>query len=182
MELTAKQEQFAQAVAGGKTYADAYRKAYNCKKMSLNAIYVASCELMNNPKITLRIKEVQEEIRDRNNVVLDEVLREMARWLRFNLKSIMKEDGTMKNFEEMTDDEAACIVSFEVVELFEGKGKGREMIGYLKKVKLIDKRAISDQFMKHFGAYAPKKIEVEEDLSYLEDILSRIEGYEGFEK
>jgi phage terminase small subunit len=175
MDLTAKQEQFAQAVAEGKTYADAYRGAYDCKRMSVNSIYVKSSELMNNGKVTVRIKEIQEEIRDRNKVVLDEVLQEMSRWLRFNLKSIMKEDGTMKSFDEMTDEEAACIASLEVVELFEGKGKSREMIGYLKKVKLIDKRAISDQFMKHFGAYQDSKMKIEfEDLGHIEDLLNGI--------
>lgn len=173
-ELTPKQELFAQAVAEGKTYADAYREAYpTSKKWKNEAVWVKSSELMTNGKVQVRISELQEEIRERNKVVLDEVLREMARWLRFNLKSIMKEDGTMKSFEEMTDDEAACIASFEVVELFEGKGKEREMIGYLKKVKLIDKRAISDQFMKHFGAYQQSKTN-EEDLSYLDDLIKEI--------
>lgn len=175
MELTHKQELFAQEVAEGKTYADAYRKAYSCAKMSNNSIWCESSKLMENPKVAHRVREIQEETRDRNKVVLDEVLREMARWLRFNLKSIMKENGTMKSFDEMTDDEAACIASFEVVELFEGKGDNREMTGYLKKVKLIDKRAISDQFMKHFGAYQDAKMKVQfEDLSHLEDLLNGI--------
>ncbi|WP_297097844.1 terminase small subunit [uncultured Draconibacterium sp.] len=176
MDLTAKQELFAQAVAKGKTYADAYREAYpSSKKWKNEAVWVKSSELMTNGKVLVRVKEIQEEIQERNKVVLNEVLQEMARWLRFNIKSIMKEDGAMKSFEEMTDDEAACIASFEVVELFEGKGKDRTMIGYLKKVKLIDKRAISDQFMKHFGAYQDAKMKVQfEDLSHLEDLLKGI--------
>ena len=175
MELTPKQEQFAQLVATGKTYADAYRVAYSVKNMSVNSIYVKSSELINNGKITVRVSEIQEANLERNQVTLDEVLKEMARWLRFNLKSIIKEDGCIKSFEEMTDDEAACIASFENVELFDGVGKKRTMTGYLKKVKLIDKRAVSDQFMKKFGAYAATRIKLDdEDLEHIQDLVNSI--------
>jgi phage terminase small subunit len=175
--LTAKQENFCQLVAQGNTYSDAYRGAYNVgKRTSKNTVYVKSSELMDNGKVAVRIEEIQKETIKRNQATLDEVLNEMANWLRFNLKTLFKENGCMKEIHEMSDDEAACIASFEVTELFgpARKGKPREKIGFLKKVKLIDKRAVSDQFMKSFGAYIAKVKLDDDDLSFLEDIVNGI--------
>jgi phage terminase small subunit len=60
--LTGKQEKFAQEVAKErKSHAEAYRLAYETKNMSNEAIYVEACRLMDNPKVSLRIKELQEE-------------------------------------------------------------------------------------------------------------------------
>lgn len=178
MELTIKQEQFAQLVATGKTYSDAYREAYNCAKMSKNAIYVESSRLMDNPKIALFINQIREENLERNQVSLDEVLKEMSNWLRFDPAKLFDENYAVKPFAELPEGIRKCISSFEVVEQFEGRGKDRRVIGYLKKIRLIDKRAVSDQFLKKFGAYVNSKVtvEMEEDLSYLEDILARIEN------
>ena len=172
--LTHKQEAFAQAVASGKTYSDAYREAYDCKKMSVNSIYVKSSELMNNGKVTVRVKEIQEETRDRNKVVLDEVLKEMANWLRFDPIELFDENYALKSIADLPPQVRKTIASMEVVELYENIDKVKTKVGELKKVKFIDKRAISDQFMKHFGAYVTKVTHEIEDLSHLEDLLKGI--------
>lgn len=172
--LTPQQEKFAQLVASGSTYADAYRGAYNASKMAVNTIYVKSSELMSDGKITVRVKELKDKTIKRNEVTLDEVLKEMAEWLKFNVKTIFNENGTMKLLHEMTDQEASCIASYEVVELFGGSGETRAQIGELKKVKLIDKRAVADMFLRKLGAYIDNHKIIIEDLSYLDDILKGI--------
>lgn len=60
--LTAKQETFAQKIVEGMNQADAYRSTYNCKNMSDNAIYREASLLINNPKVTQRIKELRDEL------------------------------------------------------------------------------------------------------------------------
>ena len=62
MALTAKQEAFAQAVAGGMTQADAYRSAYDAENMGDNPIAVEACRLMADPNVSLRVKSLKEEI------------------------------------------------------------------------------------------------------------------------
>ena len=57
--LTAKQEEFAKAIVSGMNQADAYRSAYEAKKMSDNAIYREASLLMSNPKIAQRIEELR---------------------------------------------------------------------------------------------------------------------------
>ena len=60
--LTAKQEQFVQNIIQGMSQADAYRSAYNCKRMSDNAIYVNASKLVADAKVALRIKELREQL------------------------------------------------------------------------------------------------------------------------
>ena len=60
--LTPKQEEFAKRIVEGMNQADAYRSAYNCKRMSDNAIYVNASKLAADAKVTLRIKELRDEL------------------------------------------------------------------------------------------------------------------------
>ena len=64
--LTAKQEAFAQGIIQGLSYADAYRAAYDTKKMSTNAIYVESSKLVDNPKIAQRVAELRKALLNRS--------------------------------------------------------------------------------------------------------------------
>mgnify|MGYP001306923085 CR=1 FL=1 len=59
-QLTPKQERFAQLVAGGATYSDAYRGAYDVENMSDPSINTEASRLANDPKISPRIKALQE--------------------------------------------------------------------------------------------------------------------------
>ena len=56
--LTAKQEAFVQNIIQGMSQADAYRSAYDTKRMSDNAIYREASLLMSNPKIAQRLAEI----------------------------------------------------------------------------------------------------------------------------
>lgn len=173
--LTPQQEKFAQLVSEGKTYTDAYRESYPVSaKWKDESIWCESSKLMADTKVLQRVKELQEQTRKRNEVTLDEVLKEMANWLRFDVKSIFKKDGTMKALHEMTDQESSSISQYEVVELFGNNGDGKVQIGYLKKVKLLDKRAVADMFLKKFGAYIDTHKIIVEDLSHIEDVLNGI--------
>jgi phage terminase small subunit len=58
--LTANQESFARGIAEGKSYTDAYRSAYKTDRMSPEAVNVEASRLKDNPKISLRIKELRD--------------------------------------------------------------------------------------------------------------------------
>ena len=60
--LTAKQEQFVQNIIQGMSQADAYRSAYNCTRMSDNAIYVNASKLVADAKVALRLKELRDHL------------------------------------------------------------------------------------------------------------------------
>jgi phage terminase small subunit len=60
--LTQKQEKFVQCIIEGKSQAEAYRSAYNCEKMSDNAIYREASLLIDTPKVSQRLKEIREQM------------------------------------------------------------------------------------------------------------------------
>lgn len=60
MGLTPKQEKFCQNIVKGMSQADAYRDAYNTENMKDETVWSASCRLMNDCKVTARVKELTE--------------------------------------------------------------------------------------------------------------------------
>jgi phage terminase small subunit len=179
-KLTDKQEKFCQAVAEGKTYADAYKSAYNAKKMGINTIYVNSSVLMNNNKIAIRIKELKEDAIKRNQVTLDQVLEQLKNWLLFDPIELIDEDTeAVKSLKDMSKEARMSLAEIHVQEIW-GSGetpdrkKVKEKIGELKKIKFIDKRAVSDQFMKKFGAYVQDKADASSNLEAIKEIIEQI--------
>lgn len=77
MNLTDKQEKFAQCIAKGYTQADAYREAYDCEEMSDNCLYVNACKLMNNDKVAIRVKELKERALKRYDITVDDLIAEL---------------------------------------------------------------------------------------------------------
>lgn len=60
--LTIKQEKFVQNIMLGMSQADAYRASYNAKNMGDNAIYREASLLLENPKVTQRLKELRDQL------------------------------------------------------------------------------------------------------------------------
>lgn len=57
--MTHKQEAFAQAIASGKTQADAYRLAYNADNMKDASVWSKASVLMSDVKVTSRVEELR---------------------------------------------------------------------------------------------------------------------------
>lgn len=173
--LTPQQEKFAQLVSEGNTYADAYREAYPVSvKWKQNAVYVQSSILMSNSNIIVRVKELQDENRKRNQVTLDEVLQEMANWLRFDPADVMDEADCVKSIKQLPKKVRKSISEIRVQELYTNLDNVKTKIGEVKNIKFIDKRATADMFMKKFGQYIDTHKIVVEDVSHLKDLLDSI--------
>jgi phage terminase small subunit len=63
--LTAKQENFAQAIADGMSQSDAYRSAFNAEKMKPETIWARASELMADGKVAGRVKELRERLTEK---------------------------------------------------------------------------------------------------------------------
>lgn len=77
MKLTFKQEKFAELVASSEGQSEAYRKAYDAQNMNDNVISVEASRLMENPKITLRIKELRGPVITKTHKALEILLAEL---------------------------------------------------------------------------------------------------------
>ena len=175
-ELTDKQEKFAQAVAAGKTYADAYREAYPVsEKWKDESIWCESSKLMADPKVLQRVKQIQEQRAKANEVTLEEVIKELSEWLRFDPIEFFDEENCMKNIHDLSPVARKQIADIKIQELW-GKGMEGERvkIGEVKNIKFLDKQATADKFMRYFGAYLTNlKVSVD-DLAHIKDVIEGI--------
>ena len=83
----------------------------------------------------------------------ESVLRSLAQAVHFDPRKLYDEHGNLKPITELDDDTAMALSGVEVMEEFAGRGEKRELMGYTKKVKWLDKNAARDQAMKHLGMF-----------------------------
>tara|TARA_B100000767_G_scaffold269944_1_gene292707 strand:+ start:612 stop:1040 length:429 start_codon:yes stop_codon:yes gene_type:complete len=77
-KLTPKQDAFAMAYIETGNASEAYRTAYDVNdNTSDNTISVEASKLRKNPKITLRILELQELLRVRHSITVDSLTKEL---------------------------------------------------------------------------------------------------------
>ncbi len=60
--LTAKQEAFVQNIIQGMSQADAYRSAYDTKRMTEKSVWESASKLMANTKVATRLSELREQL------------------------------------------------------------------------------------------------------------------------
>jgi hypothetical protein len=168
-EITIKQESFCQSIAYKEFdfIWEAYKAHYSTKKMSQNAIYVEACKLMQHPKISLRIKEIEADIVSKSQSTLDEILIAMSKRVRMDIRTFYKGDGSLKQVHEWTEDQAMCVNEWDTKVFKDGETK-------VIKIKLSDLKGVWDMFMKKFGAYVTKHELTDETLDHLTDLLGEI--------
>ena len=114
--LTPKQEKFIMALINGMSQRQAYKFAYNCKKMKDTSIDVSACELFKKDKIQLRynqlIKEKQQNILKNVSNINSDLLSKVEKYKDDNetviefienaiLKSLPKEVLTQEELKEI---------------------------------------------------------------------------------
>lgn len=75
--LTLKQEAFCQAYIETGNASEAYRKAYQAEGMKPEVVNVKAVELLKNGKVSVRVDELKGEHRDRHNLTVDDLIREL---------------------------------------------------------------------------------------------------------
>lgn len=77
VKLTPKQEKFCQLYIELGNASEAYRQAYDCKKMKPESIHVNAAQLLESTKVALRMGELQAAHRQRHNLEVDDLLEEL---------------------------------------------------------------------------------------------------------
>lgn len=78
MGLTTQQEVFAMKVSEGMDNSEAYRFAYpNSKKWKDTSVHVNASKLRNSTKVSLRVKELQEELQKKSELTKERILEEL---------------------------------------------------------------------------------------------------------
>ena len=110
-------------------------------------------QLLQKPSVQAAIAARQKEREQRTAVAADRVLLEAARLALFDPRKLFNDDGSPKGITELDDDTAAAVAGIEVVEQFEGSGKERVLVGYLKKYRIADKNSALEKLFRHHGLY-----------------------------
>ena len=156
-QLTVKQERFAQKYIELGNGTEAYRQAYDAENMSTQrAISVEACRLLDNPKVALRIQQLEDLQLKRHAVTADRAIVEMAKIAFSDIRKAFDEKGNFKPIHELDDDTAAALAGIEIDELFEGFGRDREQVGNTRKIRIADKKAALDSLFKHLGLFTDK--------------------------
>ena len=118
-KLTVKQEKFVQCLFSGMSQREAYKTAYDAKNMKDEAIDVNASKLASSTKVALRLKELQDEFKERNMITVE--------WVLNNLKKVaercMQEEPVMtKDGDEYVE---SGVYKFE----HSGANKSLELLG-----------------------------------------------------
>lgn len=175
-KLTEKQEGFASDIANKKYkyHWEAYAANYGAEKMSKNTLYVKTCELLANGKVAVRVKELEEKIRAKEKITLDEIIVKLSQRVNMDLRAMFNDDNTFKNIKDLTQEQAMFLCSFEVTTAY--KGDSEEPIRVeVKKIKFESIKDMLDMLVRHYGGYA-KDEDKTSDIEHIKDIVEQLTG------
>lgn len=114
MKLSVKQEKFCNYYIECGNASEAYRRAYSCSNMKDESINVKAVELLNNGKITVRVKELQEELKRKSDITKEEVLNMLKNFMYADIRNFLTiKNGNVifKDSEDWTDEMAMQVES-----------------------------------------------------------------------
>lgn len=90
---------------------DAYRRAYSCEKMKDKQVWEESCKLLSNPKVAQRVKELQEEQKNKSDITKERILQELSGIAFSSIASMHNTWIERKEFGVLSDKEKSAIKS-----------------------------------------------------------------------
>lgn len=156
---TVKQQTFVNEILKGKSDSDAYRKAYNVKKMGDKAIRTEAAKLKKNPLIALLLEESKEKRQERVNFDADKVLSTLSDFIDADPIDIYNlENRCFLPIEDWPPVWRKMLTAIDNKELFSGKGKNAQKEGDIVKIKFIDKMRAIENIGKHVSVNAFKEV------------------------
>lgn len=161
-KLTIKQENFCLEIIKGANASDAYRSAYNCKRMKPTSINRLAKAMMDNIKIASRIDELRAPVIKAAQIDATYVLNRLSAIDEMDLLDIMHDDLTLKPLSEWPKIWRQFVSGIDLHELRAGQGSAEAAIAFIKKLKWPDKVKNLELIGKHVTVQAFKeKLDVE---------------------
>lgn len=148
--LTVKKEAACQAYIKLGDKSAAYRSVFNTSRMKPETVNQRAYELFKESEVTARIEFLQQNIANRNEIEIDELVKCLAGMVRFDVGELYDENGQLKQIHEMSLTARQMITQLDTFEQHDNKG---EFIGTTKKIRTIPKLDAIEKLMKHLGAY-----------------------------
>lgn len=126
-------------------------------------------ENLTKPDIQEAIREAMNERSKRTEITQDRVLQELARIAYSDPRHLYDEDGSLKPIHELSDEAAASLAGFEVLE---APADG----GVVKKIKRWDKLKALDLLCEHLGI--KRGVTSEQNKDPIDDIFAALDDIE----
>jgi len=140
-----------------------YLKDWNATQAAIRAGYAPKNADVQGPvllgKLRNEIQERQKRQVIKTDATVERILQELCRIAFSDTRKLFNSDGTLKPVSEWENEVAASVAGIDTLELFSGKGEHREIIGYLKKVKLWDKNKALELLGRYRQMWADKERE-----------------------
>lgn len=161
--LTVKQENFCNYYIESGNASEAYRRAYSCKKMKDEAVNVKAIELLNNGKITVRVKELQEERKNKSDITKERILQELSSIAFSTIADMHNTWIERKEFDKLSKKEKSAIksISTKILKKNIGTSDDPEIVDveYVK-IELYDKIKAIERICKMLGFDAAAEVNV----------------------
>lgn len=168
-----EEENFCYLIAKkGMTRDNAYREAFADHTSTYEEVRKRTQTLFRHEDIINRVNELRYDFYMGQAMSVDEIVTQMSQRMRLDLRQMFDRDGSFKDIHDLTQEQAMCIAEFQVEEIWSGRGDERVQIGTLKKVKLVDIKALWDMMLKKYGAYVSRLVVDNTDLSHIEEIVN----------
>jgi phage terminase small subunit len=136
-----------------------YARDCNGTKAAIRAGYspksarVTASRLLTNAAILAAINQRLERAAEKAEITIERVLKEIARLAFGDVRKLYDDAGNLKPIHELDDEAAALLAGIETEQIYEGRGKEREHVGTLKKVKLRSKERALEMCMAFLGMH-----------------------------
>lgn len=158
--LTAKQEKFCQKYVECGNAFEAYKFAFNTKTKRDQTVYTDACELRNIPKISRRIEFLKSNLAESSGITALQIVREHQKIAFCDATKFRKGWMTLKEFEQLTPDERACIKKIDTKQTKRMTADGEEIIDEYVRIECYDKQKALDSLANMLGYNQPSRIEV----------------------
>ncbi len=140
MSLTAKQEKFCQEIVKGKNQSDAYRAAFNSKRMTVKSVHELASRTMAKVKVVSRIAELQAPVVESVRLTMQRRLEEVAHAATLDPAECYDEHGQPLSIRKMPEHVRRAIAGYEI-----------DPEKFTTKVKFVDKLAATALYTKLLG-------------------------------
>lgn len=169
--LTPPQERFCREYLKDLNATRAYQRAY--PNATWETAHVNGPNMIAKARVSERIAELQKERERRTQVSADRVVLELARLAFVDVRNLFDVDGNLKPAHLLDDATAAAVAGIDVEEVYKAvrsneeldpqpqggamkRTRGAELIGRVKKVRLLDKTKALHLLMRHLGMLADR--------------------------
>ncbi len=148
-KLTPKQDKFCQEYMIDLNATQAAIRAGYSKKTAA----IIGFENLRKPNIQARLSELNKKRQEETGITARKVLIEAGRIAFADVGLAFDDDGCVLPIKEIPDEVRKAISGFEAMEVYEGTGKDRKFVGYIKKVKFWSKDKQIEHLFRHLDLF-----------------------------